>query len=64
MSESQAQNTPTSNSGCGCGSNAAAKVVYAQHAPVSEQQAELIARIQRAAQRKNSVYKTKTRIFM
>lgn len=51
--------------GCGCGKAiTTTKIVYGQRPPLTEQQEQLIARIQKATQRKDSIYKTKTRYFM
>ena len=51
--------------GCGCGNAiTTTKITYGQRTPLTEQQEQLVARIQKANQRKNSIYKTKTRYFM
>ena len=62
MSESQMPEKPQ---GCGCGkANVTTNVTHAQKSAITEQQKNLIERIKRSSQRKNSIYKTKTRIFL
>ena len=62
MSESQMPEKP---SGCGCGkANVVSNMTYAQKTSLNEKQQQLLARIKKVNQNKNSIYKTKTRVFM
>lgn len=45
--------------GCGCGGNATVSMTG-----LTSQQQDVAAAIQRVQKRKNSIYKTKTRLFM
>jgi hypothetical protein len=61
MEQSQVAN----KSGCGCGSNANVKKVFGDRSSMTDHQKELMGRIEKAAkERKNSVYKTKTPLFL
>jgi hypothetical protein len=55
---------PAPTGGCGCGGTT--RMVYAQQTSplMTEQQAKLAEMINRVNQRRNSVYKTKTRLFL
>lgn len=63
MDQSQVPNNQPKQ-GCGCGSNANANVTFSGRPILTEQQKELMDRIQKTSLRKNSVYKTHTRYFM
>lgn len=62
MSDSQVPEKPE---GCGCGkANITTNLAYAQKTSLNEKQQQLLARIKKTNQKKNSIYKTKTRFFM
>lgn len=61
MEESQVSNKP--KGGCGC-RGSANNVNFSQKSSLNQQQEELLAKIQKANRKKNSIYKTQTRLFL
>lgn len=57
------QPTEPPKSGCGCG-NANVTTNVASTQSLTEQQLSLLSRIKKTNHQKNSVYKTKNRVFM
>lgn len=62
MEESQVSNKP--KGGCGCRSGNVNQVNFSQKSFLNKQQEELLAKIQKTNRKKNSIYKTQTRLFL
>lgn len=60
MEESQVSNK---SKGCGCRSGNSNQINIAK-SNLNQQQQELLAKIQKTNQKKNSIYKTQTRLFL